>query len=273
MDPTALLIAAAFVLATAAALWLDAASERRGLSPPGLSIPWRRAGAVVLVAGVLLLAVFLPVMVHASAPEPEAGALRPADLFLGHQLLLLAVLGWAALGWVGVPGASFAAVAEPLGLRAERPGRELAIGLVAGVGAWLGVLAVVYAVAIAIQLAGAERWLQGLQRQPPEVVWMAGLPLGWKLALSLSAGFSEEVFFRGFLQKRLGVWAATVCFVLAHVAYGQPFLLLGVTVLSLLYGLLVRQRGNVWAAMVAHTLFDVVQLAVVIPTALEAAEP
>ena len=59
-------------------------------------------------------------------------------------------------------------------------------------------------------------------------------------------------------------------FALGHVGYGQPFLLLGVTVLSVIYGLLARWRGNVWAAVVAHTLFDAVQLLVIIPLGIEA---
>ena len=45
-------------------------------------------------------------------------------------------------------------------------------------------------------------------------------------------------------------------------------MLLGVTLLSLIYGGLVYWRQNIWAAIAAHTLFDAVQLLVVIPAAL-----
>lgn len=271
MDPIALRLAAAFALATATALWLDAEGERRGLSPPGWREPWRRAAASVVVAGVLLLAVFLPVATFGVAPEPELAELRLGDLFLGQELLLTAVALWVALGWLGVGASAPTALADSLGLRAARPLRELALGLGFGVGAWLGVLALVYAVAIVLELASGGRWLDGMQQAPPEVVWMAALPLGWKLALSCSAGLSEEIFFRGFLQRRLGLAASTLCFVLAHLSYAQPFMLLGVAALSLLYGSLTRRRGNVWAAVVAHAFFDAVQLVVIIPAALSAA--
>ena len=94
--------------------------------------------------------------------------------------------------------------------------------------------------------------------------------MAWRLAISVAAGVGEEIFFRGLLQPRIGLWASTALFALGHVGYGQPFLLLGVTVLSLIYGLLARWRGNVWAAVVAHTLFDAVQLLVIIPLGIEA---
>ncbi len=46
-------------------------------------------------------------------------------------------------------------------------------------------------------------------------------------------------------------------------------MLVGITLLSLLFALLVRWRQSIWAAVAAHTLFDAVQLLVVVPTALD----
>ncbi len=46
-------------------------------------------------------------------------------------------------------------------------------------------------------------------------------------------------------------------------------MLIGVTLLSLLFALLVRWRQSVWAAVVAHAVFDAVQLLIVVPMALE----
>jgi membrane protease YdiL (CAAX protease family) len=80
----------------------------------------------------------------------------------------------------------------------------------------------------------------------------------------------EEVFFRGFLQPRAGVLFSTGLFVLAHVGYGQPFMLVGVALLSLLYADLLRRRGNVWVPIAAHAVFDLVQLLVVVPLVAKA---
>ena len=55
---------------------------------------------------------------------------------------------------------------------------------------------------------------------------------------------------------------------LAHLSYGQPFMLIGIALLSLIYAFLVKWRQNLWPAIAAHALFDGVQLLVVVPLAL-----
>jgi membrane protease YdiL (CAAX protease family) len=152
-------------------------------------------------------------------------------------------------------------------LRTDRPGRELAIGLGAGAAAWAAVLAVALAAAWAIAAAGGQGLLP--TAPPALVAYLAAQPALLRLGVSVSAGVVEEVFFRGFLQPRLGLLLTTVLFVLAHTGYGQPLQLVGVAVLSVTYGALSRWRGNVWAAASAHALFDAVQLLIVIPAALE----
>lgn len=157
--------------------------------------------------------------------------------------------------------------AELFGLRCRRPLDEIAVGLVAGFFAWIGVLVAAAAAGWVLTAFGGD---EVLGQEPPRlIVWMAGLPVAVRLAISLSAGVVEELFFRGFLQPRIGIALSTVLFVCGHLEYGQPFMLVGLTLLSLLYALLVRWRGSIWAAMTAHFLFDAIQLLVVIPAALE----
>lgn len=147
---------------------------------------------------------------------------------------------------------------------------ELGLGVVLGVGAWLAVIAALLVVALVLYLTGGE---SALPKAPPTLVpFLAGLPVIVRLLVSLSAGVVEEFFFRGFLQPRIGIWLSTALFVLAHFSYGQPFMLVGITVLSLIYGLIVRWRQTIWPAIVAHTLFDAVQLLVMIPYALKLLE-
>ena len=43
-------------------------------------------------------------------------------------------------------------------------------------------------------------------------------------------------------------------------------MLIGITLLSLIYGLLVKWRQNIWPAIAAHALFDGVQLLVIVPS-------
>lgn len=159
------------------------------------------------------------------------------------------------------------ALIRAVGLEESDRRREIAVGLVTGVLIWAAVLAVVTALGVLLTLAGRDDWLpQG----PPElVVFIASQPFWIRLLGSLSAGFVEETFFRGFLQPRVGVGLSTLLFALAHWSYGEPFMLVGVTLLSLTYAGLYHWRGSVWAAATAHAVFDGVQLLILMPLALE----
>ena len=128
---------------------------------------------------------------------------------------------------------------------------------------------VLFALALAA-LSGEEL----LPQAPPAVIpWLAARRSCLRLAIAASAGLVEETFFRGFLQPRIGIALSTLFFALAHLSYDQPIMLVGVTLLSLLYGLLTRWRQNIWPAIVAHFLFDAIQLLVVIPAVLELFQP
>ena len=133
------------------------------------------------------------------------------------------------------------------------------------------VLVVLILVGSAVYLLGGEEALP--QSPPPVVVWIAALPLAVRLAVSLSAGVVEEVFFRGFLQPRIGIGLSTGAFVLAHLSYEQQLMLVGITLLSLIFAALVRWRQSIWAAIAAHTAFDSVQLVFVIPQLLDFLQP
>jgi membrane protease YdiL (CAAX protease family) len=144
--------------------------------------------------------------------------------------------------------------------------REIGAGILLGIGAWAAVL-------LGAVLLGMLIWALGgadaMPRKPPDLIpWIAALPIGFRLLISLSAGVVEETFFRGFLQPRIGIVLSTGLFVLAHFSYGQPFMLVGIALLSLIYAWIVRWRQNIWPAIAAHTLFDGIQLVVVIPAML-----
>lgn len=322
------------ILAVAASYTLDRACAARGLLPPGFAIPWRRWGALVLVAMILWVGTLAPLGSIGRQVQFDVSQITTPRLFLLHAMLVTALVSWFLLGYAGVrrparpvvvaepepepelvllpdlsglepalaPATGTAETAGTAGTAesaeiaeiAERPEipasvpepgpslwrqfrtqfgfvapdvpREIGAGILLGIGAWGAVL-------LGAFVLGAVLWALGgadaVPHKPPDLIpWIAALPVAVRLLVSLSAGVVEETFFRGFLQPRIGILLSTGLFVLAHFSYGQPFMLVGIGLLSLIYAWIVRWRENIWPAIAAHTLFDSVQLLVVIPSAL-----
>ncbi len=261
------------LLAAGAVLLLDQRSRRLGLDPPGFRDPLRRIAGLTALGLVFWVAIFAPLgQIGAEQVAVDFSSVPVWQLFLVHLLLSGAAILWYAAGFVGLgattPGGGFAG---QLGLAAPRPLREILLGLVFGVGAWVAVLASVVLIALVVAAVAGPDVLP--QTPPAAIPWLAAQPILLRLALALSAGTVEELFFRGLLQPRLGIAVSTAMFAGAHLAYGQPFLLIGVTLLSVLYALLVRWRQSLWAAMTAHALFDAIQLLIVIPAVLRQFPP
>jgi membrane protease YdiL (CAAX protease family) len=253
-------------LALVSALGVDRIMAVRGLLPPGFRTPWRRALGAGMVALALWMGVFLSLGQIGLAQEWDLAGMSPAQLFLLHGMLLLTLAVWLLLAHGAAVALGRRDLAPQLGLRTVSPGKEILLGIGAGILTWPMLLVVVGIALLILVAAGAEELVP--QQAPELVVWIAALPLVWKVAIAASAGFVEEVFFRGFLQPRVGIGISTLLFVLAHLSYDQPFMLVGITLLSFLFAALVWWRQNIWAAVVAHFLFDAVQLVFVIPWAL-----
>jgi membrane protease YdiL (CAAX protease family) len=283
--------------ALGAVLLFDHMTRRRGLDPPGFREPLRRIASTALVAFCFYVGIFAALGSIGRQGEIDLGQVSSWQLFTLHGLFALTIVGWWTSGFVavsagagtgagvlagtaglglpagapGAPASGWRSFAEQLGLRTPNLRRELALGAVAGFGAWLAVLAAVFVFALLLSALSGEELLP--QAPPAVIPWLAGRPILLRLAIAASAGLVEEAFFRGFLQPRIGIGLSTLFFALAHLSYDQPIMLVGVTLLSLLYGLLTRWRQNIWPAVVAHFLFDAIQLVVVIPAVLELFQP
>jgi membrane protease YdiL (CAAX protease family) len=203
----------------------------------------------------------LAVLVTSSALSPATSKQMDATpfyaLFTLHAILIVFLLGW----WLasGRPP-----LREFLNIRHERPSEVVAIGMAVGVGGWIVTIMTALLFALLLRATGAI----GEAPQPPAMIgWMANLALWKKALIVLSAMTVEEAFFRSFLQKRIGLVASTVLFALAHFTYGSPLLLIGVTVVSLIIGITFYRTRNVLPGVIAHGVFDAIQLFVIVPVA------
>jgi membrane protease YdiL (CAAX protease family) len=89
-------------------------------------------------------------------------------------------------------------------------------------------------------------------------------PLSWRqcLVLALASGVAEEAFFRGAIQPRVGLVAASLIFGLAHFAPRRelaPWTVFSVAA-GLLLGTLFDATGNLVAPVVAHAGINAVNL-------------
>ena len=281
MNVDLLLLLAPLVLGAVAAIAVDWSAERLRLQPPGLvrlgppsaGRALRRAAVLTVMTVGLALAVFQSLTAIGVDTEVDMSQVATWQLFFVHAVLVGTLLFWYLIGFGGQLSSTRRLSTEwlrQLGLRSSSVGREILLGLGLGVVGWFVVLAVVSVLGVlAGSVLGPESLPEGV---PEQIVWMAGLPMLLRFAIAVSAGVVEEVFFRGFLQPRVGIVASTGLFSVAHLSYGQPFLLVGVTLLSVGFAFLSKWRGNVWAAITAHFTFDAIQLLVLIPAALRFAE-
>lgn len=181
------------------------------------------------------------------------------SVFVLHALLIVFLAGW----WLatGRPG-----LRDFLNIRHEQPLEVVSIGVATGVGGWVVTLLLAMLIALALRAMGLIDDPPG----PPAMIgWLAALPIWKKALIVLSAMTVEEAFFRSFLQKRVGLLASTILFALAHFTYGQPLLLIGVTTISLVIGIVFYRTRNVLPGVIAHGVFDAIQIFVIVPIALK----
>jgi membrane protease YdiL (CAAX protease family) len=79
------------------------------------------------------------------------------------------------------------------------------------------------------------------------------------VTISMVAGVTEELFFRGAVQPRFGLLLTAVFFTAAHVQYGLTPATLEVFVGALLLGWL-RQRANTGTCILLHMLYNIAAL-------------
>jgi membrane protease YdiL (CAAX protease family) len=120
-----------------------------------------------------------------------------------------------------------------------------------------------------------RRSAPGTEENPavsPTILWIVSQPVWVKIAIVVSAMVVEELFFRSFLQTRVGPLAATLMFTAAHGAYGQPLVLIGILVISAVLSVTFALYGNVLPCIVAHGVFDSIQMFVLIPLVTSTAQ-
>jgi uncharacterized protein len=119
--------------------------------------------------------------------------------------------------------------------------------------------------AVIIPLAGVLAYLLGASRNPAlaNITPKTVVELVVFLSLAASAGFAEELVFRGYLTRQITAWTSSsklgvllqgIAFGLAHGFYGKA--MMAIMVQGWLLGLLAYWRKSLRPGMLAHWLQD-----------------
>ncbi|WP_050615459.1 CPBP family intramembrane glutamic endopeptidase [Bacillus testis] len=80
---------------------------------------------------------------------------------------------------------------------------------------------------------------------------------GQILILTAAVSVCEELLFRGAIQTHTNLWVASIIFALVHYRYlFHPYLFINVMVLSLLFGWIFEQSGNLLVTIAMHFVID-----------------
>jgi membrane protease YdiL (CAAX protease family) len=218
----------------------------------------RQTVGAFLFIGVLAMVVFFPVTSFGEAEQIDPATIALPVLLAGHVVLVAYLLLWWRLR-------GDVSLARFLHLSADHVWDKLRRGLTVGAGGWLLTIAIT---GVATAAAGLSGGISEPAEIPPVMAWLATLPISSKLLIVVAAMSVEEAFFRGFLQPRVGLLMSSVMFALSHFSYGLPFMLVGVFSISLIIGLTFARGGDLLPCIVAHGVFDAVQLLVVLPLAV-----
>jgi membrane protease YdiL (CAAX protease family) len=129
---------------------------------------------------------------------------------------------------------------------------------------WTPLLGVGFGLAVVVAFRVLERWWSWLPNLHREFRGILGRPSGTELLLLASASaLGEEIFFRGAMLDAWGPWLSSLVFALIHVPPRRE--LWPWTVSAGLLGLclagLTMWTGNLGAAVVAHFLINLINLA------------
>lgn len=196
---------------------------------------------------------------EAQAIEDNAELITPGLLWLNSAFILF-IFGLIPLGWVALTRVKVSGTWRYLHMDGPDIGKRIGIGLALGVGMWLALIVVnVIRLAVTGELDAA---LSSNSTEESAVTRALLDNLNWPLALfiALVAGVAEEIFFRGVLQRWIGVWGQAIVFGLTHAGYGTVDQIVFPFLLGIAFGFMVKRGYGLWMAIAAHFMFDFVQL-------------
>ncbi|MBP7276299.1 MAG: CPBP family intramembrane metalloprotease [Kiritimatiellae bacterium] len=214
-------------------------ARRMRVNPAAIGISALRLGIMAAVAPVLFAALF------------ATGGFGAFDFWWSMAALGAGLTAWAA-GWdrTFVP---------QLGVDARRGwGHTLGWGILSAAALY----AVFFAGNVVLRALPIGAGAAGIDQVYELKTGVSTARVAWLIALVI--GPAEELFWRAFLQRQLsarlgatrGVVLSVLLYTVAHIASGNPVLVLAAFVGGGFWGLLYAHRGSAWINVISHTVWD-----------------
>jgi len=238
----------------------DAARQRvqKLIGGRGLYNPEAHVHTVAIVLALVMVSFTFGQLVVAGGLSGLADSVELSGVSIGAELFTATLMIAAAFLGIGV------AIHRTLEQGLVRLGLRLPTraDMVWGVGVGLGLYGALIVMGIIWSaLVSPEQ----LAEQSAAAEQIAGafntIPLAF--LLSLAAAVSEEILFRGAIQPIFGLVATSIFFAVLHIQYSLTPATLIIFVVGLGLGLL-RQRQSTTAAIIAHFVYNFIQLALAI---------
>ena len=187
---------------------------------------------------------------------PTGGGGGSLWILLGFNLVFLVTpaVVWVVIMYEG----GWRALATRLLLRSD----HLFLDVLIGVGLGVAGILVSFVVSLLYAAAGGSTDNPLVEDLSKELTW------GLVFFIPFVAAVSEEIFFRGFLQMRIGVIPGSVAFGFVHLSYQTPLQVIVPLLLGLVLTAGMLGRRSLVPALVGHFMFNFIVLALlkVVPT-------
>ena len=226
-------------------------------SPPPAArrrrVPYWHTAVLVLV----LLLLSLGNARSARGAHPGHGHVRIYLATIAYELLLTAYVWWGLRRSGGT-------LRELIGGRWEDAG-DFLLDIAIAAGVWLATMMVIAMAAVAMGMGHASN-LEETRRQIGFLAPDSTLEIVLWICLSATAGFCEEIMFRGYLQQQftsllrsrwLALPVVSILFGLGH-GYEGPQRMVLIALLGFAFGLMSLARKSLRPAMIAHTAQDTI---------------
>jgi hypothetical protein len=153
--------------------------------------------------------------------------------------------------WLKLEGKKYNSILKEYGLIVKDKLKIIISGI-------LGLFLIIFIVG----LIGSIFYFFGINDQANVKEVVKSLPwIAFPIAV-LIAPIAEEIFFRGFLLKKVGILISAVIFALLHFAYGSIVEITVAFVIALLLSYLFIKTKSLWPSIIAHGLFNLMSLIV-----------